>query len=589
MSTALRDRLKGAYRAAVARCFSYELSASEVVLRPTPKGFSGQLSFTIFSWAKKVGKPLSEIGTSLGEALQESPWVSSYEVVHGFLNLQLEDRAWIEAVTAIEDKLPTQLPSQKILIEYSSPNTNKPLHLGHMRNNFLGHALSRIFEALGHKSYQVSLVNDRGIHICKSMAAYLREGGGEVPDDPTQGDHLVGKYYVRFEQIFQQEVAELQKAGKTKEDALTESPIMQEARRLLRSWEAGDPSVHKTWQQLNSWVYQGFESTYKRMGIRFDKTYYESKTYLLGKELIEEGLKRGIFYKKEGGAVAVNLSEEGLGEKILLRSDGTSVYVTQDIGTAELKYKEYPFDCSLYVVGDEQNHHFRVLFAILKQLERPYAARLSHISYGMVDLPSGKMKSREGTVVDADQLLDDLEKMAAQQTQRLGKLEDMPLAEQLELHKLLAVGAVKYFLLKVHPSKRMLFDSAASLDLHTSTAAFVQYTYARIAALLRRAQQEGIRPSKEAPPQQLSAEEQAVVAQLIDYPEEVAAAATAYDPSLVIQYVYELSRRYNRWYETHPIFKSSHLQPWRLWISARSHWRLRHGLSLLGIAAPERM
>lgn len=592
MPSILEQHVRKALKKVLQEDFNYDASEQELLLRPTPKEFSGQLSCILFPLAKKIAHPLPQLGKTIGEALlAEQALVAGYELVQGFLNLQLQDAAWIKAAAQLRDHLSAAPPQRRILIEYSSPNTNKPLHLGHMRNNFLGDSLARILEALGHKTYRVNLVNDRGIHICKSMVAYLRDGGTKQPSHSCKGDHWVGSYYVRFEQLFQQEIAELQQQGLSPTAAAAASPIMQEAQQMLLAWEQEDKEVRRCWKQLNNWVYEGFDATYTRLGICFDHTYYESDTYLLGKDLVEEGLQRGLFYRKSDEAVAVDLEKEGLGEKILLRADGTSVYITQDLGTAELKYKDYPFDTSLYVVGDEQNYHFKVLFAVLKCLGRGYASDLRHISYGMVDLPSGKMKSREGTVVDADTLLDELEQMAAEKTKLLGKTEALSEIEQKQLHQALALGAIKYFLLKVQPSKRILFDPDASLDVHAVTGTFVQYTHARISALLRRAQTEGIAPAAGLFPEQLTAEEQALIAELLRYGEQVQAAAAAYDPSILAQYLYELARRYNRWYETHPIFKSAEasLRPWRLWLCARSQWRLEHGLSLLGIHAPIRM
>ena len=583
-----KDHLKVLYKRALYDCFDYEASDELLSIRPTPKNFEGHLTFTVFPLAKVLKRPLSELGEVVGKALLRAPEVARYELVAGFLNIQLEDSAWIKAAATLRDQIRAHEP-QRILIEYSSPNTNKPLHLGHMRNNFLGNALARIWEALGHTSYQVSLVNDRGIHISKSMTAYLSEGKEQKPKDPTEGDQFVGNYYLRFEQIFRKEVDDLRKQGRSTEEATKESEIMQRARHLLRAWEDNDPEVRRIWKMLNEWVYKGFASTYERMGIHFDKTFYESETYLLGKKVVEEGLEKGLFYRNKDGAIAINLEEEGLGEKILLREDGTSVYVTQELGTADLKRRTYDFDRSLYVVGDEQNYHFQVLFALLRRLERPYAHQLEHISYGMVDLPSGKMKSREGNVVDANDLLDTLEEMAEAKTQQLGKVEHLGVDERARLCRSLALGAIKYFLLKVHPKKRILFDPEASFDLHASTAAFVQYTHARIAALLRRAVKEQLTPSPLPLPQTLRQEEQALLAHLLDYEEEVEAAARAYDPSIVVQYVYELGRRYNRWYETHPIFSQRSVASWRLWLSERTKWRIQHALSLLGIEAPEQM
>ena len=569
--------------------FSYKVKEGELQIRSTPKHFEGQLTLTLFSLTKEVKKSLPEVGASLGDVLKESKLVDSYQVVQGFLNLHLCDRVWIEAASELEEKLSEQLPKQQVLIEYASPNTNKPLHLGHMRNIFLGDSIARLLEALGHQVWRVNLVNDRGVHICKSMAAYLCEDGDAEPSPNCKGDHFVGHYYVRFEEIFRKEASEAQERGLEKKAAEAESSIMQQAQQLLRAWEENDPKVRALWKKLNSWVYEGFDLTYRRLGTSFDKTYYESETYLLGKEVIEEGLKKGVFYRKETGAVAVDMVEEGLGEKILLRSDGTSVYITQELGTADLRAKEYTFSSSLYVVGDEQNYHFKVLLLLLRRLEREYVDKVQHISYSMVDLPFGKMKSREGTVVDADTLLDELEQLAVKKSQVLGKTSELSTQEKSKLHQQLALGAIKFFLLKVHPNKRILFNPEASLDVHAATGTFVQYTYARICTLLQRVEEE--LSSSSDLPSCLQLEEQALIEQLLCYEEEIEAAAAAQDPSIITQYVYELARRFNRWYETHPVLKagSPSLRQWRASLASRTQWRLQHGLSLLGIEAPTRM
>lgn len=483
---------------------------------------------------------------------------------------------------------------RNVMVEYSSPNTNKPLHLGHLRNNFLGYSVSEILKANGHEVMKVNLVNDRGIHICKSMLAYEKMGNGETPESSgIKGDHLVGKYYVLFDKAYKEQVDELVAQGMDKEEAKKKAPLMLEAQDMLLKWEQGDEHVVNLWKMMNSWVYAGFDETYRTIGVDFDKYYYESQTYTLGKERVEEGLQKEVFFKKDNGSVWVDLTDEGLDEKLLLRADGTSVYITQDLGTAELKYNDFPYDQSVYVVADEQNYHFQVLKATLKKLGKPYAEGIYHLSYGMVDLPSGKMKSREGTVVDADELVQEMVDTARQQTEELGKIEGFTAEEAQHLYHTLAMGALKYFLLKVDPKKRMLFNPQESIDFRGNTGPFVQYTHARISAILRKAGEMGI--SVDAASFEnfgnLHETEQEVIIQLVNFPAVVKEAGNLYAPSIIANYAYELAKSYNRFYQEISIFNETDEQArnFRIALSAMVARFVRESMKLLGIEVPERM
>ena len=544
-------------------------------LMPTREDFEGTHSFPMHAVSKALGAPPNELASSLGGALLEIlDEVESYEVVNGFLNLSLRPTAWLAEAQRLlaEDANVFIRRNTRVMIEFSSPNTNKPLHLGHLRNNFLGESVARILEKVGYDVVRTSLVNDRGIHICKSMLAYQRYGQGETPQSSgIKGDHLVGKYYVLFEK-------------KVKEDE-TLKPAVEE---MLREWEEGDEEVIKLWKEMNGWVYGGFEETYQVMGVRFDKTYYESDTYKDGKQEVFEAYKKGCVYRKEDGSYWVKTPSD---EKLLIRKDGTSVYMTQDIGTARRKYEDYRPDISLYVVGDEQNYHFNTLFALLKDWQLPYAKGLRHLSYGMVDLPSGKMKSREGTVVDADQLMADMYELAKQKTQQQGKAEQLSSKEAETLYRTLGLGALKYYLLKVQPKKRMLFDPEASIALEGDTAAFVQYTYARICALRRRAQQERLSQTKTLP-KTLGREEQKLLAHLTQYKKHWYLSAQNYDPSNIAKYTYELAKLYNRMYKACPIFSENvtkEVSSFRYLLSDKTGLVIQESLDLLGIQVPERM
>ncbi len=578
--------------------FGHNIAASQISLQPTRKEFAGSFTFVTFPYAKQAGKKPEELGEVLGSYLKENAEeIKDYNVVKGFLNLEVQEKVWLRLFRKLmEDRENgTVAPSGKhVMVEYSSPNTNKPLHLGHLRNNFLGYSVSEILKANGHRVFKANLVNDRGIHICKSMLAYRHFGNGETPESSgVKGDHLAGKYYVLFDKAYKQQVEELVESGVEKEEAKKQAPLILEAQEMLQKWEQGDEETVSLWKRMNSWVYAGFEETYRNIGVDFDKFYYESGTYMLGKERVEEGLQKHVFYRKPDGSVWVDLTEEGLDQKLVLRSDGTSVYITQDLGTAELKYSDFPYDQSVYVVADEQNYHFQVLKAILKKLEKPYAAGIYHLSYGMVDLPSGKMKSREGTVVDADELVGEMIEAARQQTEELGKIEGFSPEEAKQLYHTLAMGALKYFLLKVDPKKRMLFNPQESIDFKGNTGPFIQYTHARISAILRKAAELGI--SADAGGfdgfESMHEAEQEVIVQLVNFRGVVKEAGALYAPSVVANYAYELAKAYNRFYQEISIFNETNEEArrFRIGLSFMVARYIRKSMSLLGIAVPERM
>lgn len=577
--------------------FNHQLPAAEVTFQPTRKEFEGSHTFVTFPFLKVTGKNPEETGKLLGDFLVASVGaVADYNVVKGFLNISMSDKLWGKTLADVyADKTYGTMASHggRVMVEFSSPNTNKPLHLGHLRNNFLGDATSRILEARGYHVYKVNLVNDRGIHICKSMLAYQKWGNGETPvSSGLKGDHLIGKYYVVFDKEYKKEVDALKAKGVEEEEAKKKAPLIIEAQTLLQKWEEGDPATVALWQTMNEWVYEGFDATYRAMGVSFDKMYKESNTYLLGKDIVDEGLQKGVFYKKEDGSVWADLTSEGLDHKLVLRSDGTSVYMTQDLGTADMKYGDYPFDKSIYVVGNEQDYHFKVLFSILKKLGRSYAEGLYHLSYGMVDLPSGKMKSREGTVVDADELIREMVETAEKHTTELGKIEGFTADEAAELYRTLALGALKYYLLKVDPRKRMLFNPQESIEFHGHTGPFVQYTHARIAAILRKADQEKISLEGFDPAQmELENLEAEVIRLVAEYPERVREAAEELNPSAVANYAFELAKEYNRFYTEHSIFNEANpaKMKLRLMLSAVVARTIRSAMGLLGIDVPERM
>jgi len=583
---------------AFATLFNHTIDASELSLQPTRKEFAGNYTFVMFPYSKITKTSPEQGGAQIGEYLKShSPIVSDFNVVKGFLNISVSDQKWMEVFELlVQEEQLGQLPAngQKVMVEYSSPNTNKPLHLGHLRNNFLGFSLSEILKANGFEVIRTNLVNDRGIHICKSMVAYKHFGEGETPESSSiKGDHLVGKYYVRFDQEYKKQIGELVDQGFSEEDAKKKAPIMKEAQEMLFQWEAGVKEVIALWEKMNSWVYEGFAKTYETMGVAFDQYYYESNTYLLGKDIVEDGLQKGVFFKKEDGSVWADLRDEGLEEKLVLRGDGTSVYITQDMGTADLKYQDYEIDRSVYVVGNEQDYHFEVLFKILKKLGRPYADGLYHLSYGMVDLPSGKMKSREGTVVDADDLMQEMIDTAASHTQELGKIDGFTEEQAEELYRKLGLGALKYFLLKVDPKKRMLFNPQESIEFQGNTGPFIQYTHARISSILRKADQIGMEYEKISSDgiSAIAESEQALIILLNDFKEKIRQAGKEYSPAVVAQYLFDLAKEYNRFYAELPICNESddQMQTFRIALSAQVAKTIKAGMKLLGIEVPDKM
>ncbi|GAA4384848.1 arginine--tRNA ligase [Hymenobacter koreensis] len=593
----LEQDLKAALSTAIQQAFGAAVPAEQLTIQPTRKDFAGSFTLVTFPLTKPLGKGPEQIGQALGEWLTANePHVKGFNVVKGFLNLEIADAEWLRLLRELRTQDVNQPQNaggpQRVVVEYSSPNTNKPLHLGHLRNNFLGYSVAEILKAAGATVTKANLVNDRGIHICKSMLAYQQYGQGETPQSAgIKGDHLIGKYYVLFEKHYREQIKQLEAEGVANDVAKREAPLMRHAQEMLQQWEAGDEEVVGLWRQMNGWVYEGFDETYRTIGVDFDKFYYESETYLLGKERVEEGLQKGVFFRKENGSVWVDLKEEGLDEKLLLRADGTSVYITQDLGTAELKYQDFGYDSSVYVIADEQNYHMQVLKAVLKKLDKPYADAIHHLSYGMVDLPSGKMKSREGTVVDADELVREMMDTARQTTQELGKIEGLSEDEAAQLYHTLGLGALKYFLLKVDPKKRMLFDPQESINFHGHTGPFIQYTHARIQQLRRKAAEMGVAEEVSAGLTELHETEQEVVQALAGYRTAVADAARAYSPAVVAQYVYDLAKTYNRFYTEVPVLAETDeaKRGLRVALSAQVADTLRAGLRLLGMAAPERM
>ncbi|MFD1819137.1 arginyl-tRNA synthetase [Pseudarcicella hirudinis] len=574
----------------------FEVSENEIILQPTKKDFEGTYTFVVFPYVKTLRKSPVELGNTIGEFLKEnSGIVSTYNVVQGFLNISVSDSTWLSIFKEISaDKNFGQLPdkNETVMVEYSSPNTNKPLHLGHLRNNFLGFSVAQILAANGYKVVKANLVNDRGIHICKSMLAYQKFGKGETPESTgMKGDHLVGKYYVEFDKHYKTEIEALKAQGLSEDEAKKQAPLLIEAQEMLLKWENGETETVALWEKMNEWVFAGFNETYKKMGVSFDKMYRESNTYLLGKETVEEGLTKGVFFKKEDGSVWIDLTDEGLDQKLVLRKDGTSVYITQDMGTADLKFKDFNMSKSIYVVGNEQDYHFDVLFKIIKKLGRSYADGCFHLSYGMVDLPTGKMKSREGTVVDADDLMSEMVETARERTNELGKIEDFTSEEAEELYRTLAMGALKYFLLKVDPKKRMLFNPQESIDFQGNTGPFIQYTFARISSILRKAEQLGI--SLETLPELngLHESEQEVIYLLSQFPNRIADAGREYAPSLIAQYAYDLAKAYNRFYNEVSIFNETEedLVRFRLAFSKITGETIQKAIALLGVGVPSRM
>lgn len=578
---------------ALTTLYQYEM---DITLQATRKDFEGSHTFVVFPLVKALKKSPAEIGQAIGDYLvQNLPFVAGFNVVQGFLNIVLTDQAWISTFQSILDHPVDRLPKRNasVMVEYSSPNTNKPLHLGHLRNNFLGHSMARILEANGWDVVKACLVNDRGIHICKSMIAYARLGNGETPESSgIKGDHLAGKYYVLYDQLFKKEVEELVAQGIPEEEAKKKAPILLAAQDLLVQWEQQDPEVISLWKKMNGWVYDGFKQTYDLIGVDFDTTYYESDTYLLGKELVEEGLAKGVFYQKPDQSVWIDLTEEGLDHKLVLRGDGTSVYMTQDLGTTDLKFADHPTEKSIWVVGNEQDYHFQVLFAILKRLGRTYADGCYHLSYGMVDLPTGKMKSREGTVVDADDLVKEMIETAEETTRSRGKIDDFSPEEASNLFKMLALGALKYFLLKVEPKKRMLFNPQESIDFQGNTGPFIQYTHARIQSILRKAQaQDIVVPQVVSTDLHLTGSEVALIQLLNDYPNQLAKAGLEYAPSILANYAFDVAKQFNSFYAECSVLNEANLEirNFRLALIDQVAKTLKKSMYLLGVNVPERM
>ena len=575
---------------AVSDLYQAEMPACEFNLQETRKEFAGQITVVTFPIIRFSKKSPEVTGEELGAFLQNViPDVVAFNVIKGFLNLSISDSYWINSLEQAANYQATA-NGKKVMVEYSSPNTNKPLHLGHIRNNLLGYSVAEILAASGYEVIKANLVNDRGIHICKSMLAWQKFGNGETPESSgLKGDHLVGKYYVLFDKAYKAEQELLVAQGKTEEEAKKQAPLIVKAQAMLQAWEAGDEAVLSLWKTMNTWVYAGFEQTYTTLGVDFKKYYYESNTYLLGKDCIEEGLKKGVFFKKDDGSVWIDLTADGLDEKLVLRADGTSVYITQDLGTAQLKYDDFGMDESIYVVGNEQDYHFKVLFLILEKLGKTWAKGLYHLSYGMVDLPSGKMKSREGTVVDADDLLAEMVATAKQRTEELGKVEGFTEDEKANLYRMIGLGALKYFLLKVEPKKRLLFDPNESIDFQGNTGPFIQYTHARIQSVLNKANY-GV-AAKTNYSGTLTSSERDVLVCLSQYPALLQAAATEYSPALVANYTYELAKLYNKFYHEEIILKleDEELKAFRLALSAATAKTIKKAMSLLGIQVPDKM
>lgn len=573
----------------------YDVTIESVEFQATRKDFEGDITVVIFAFLRQIkGNPV-EIGTKIGEYLKENvAEIADFNVVKGFLNLVLTDSYFISNFNTIH-RTPnfgfvTPKPNEKaVMVEYSSPNTNKPLHLGHIRNNLLGYSVAEIIKASGKNVYKTQIINDRGIHICKSMLAWKRFGNGATPESTgLKGDKLVGNYYVAFDKAYKEEISQLISEGKTEEEAKKEAPILLEAQEMLLKWEAGDEEVVTLWKTMNGWVYAGFDQTYKELGVDFDKNYYESNTYLLGKDVVASGLEKGIFYKKEDGSVWIDLTEEGLDEKIVLRGDGTAVYMTQDIGTAIERFKDYDLDELVYTVGNEQDYHFKVLFLILEKLGFEWAKNCYHLSYGMVDLPSGKMKSREGTVVDADDLMFEMTNTAREISQDLGKLEGYSSEEKEFLFKTIGLGALKYYILKVDPKKRILFNPEESVDFAGNTGPFIQYTYARIQSILRKATFDY---SQEITNITLHEKERSLIKQIQLYPEVIQNAAINHSPALIANYTYDLVKEYNSFYQSVPILGCENEQEKiiRTQLSSKVSEIIKSAFKLLGINVPERM
>ena len=603
----IEDKLVASVISGLKALYGQEVPEKMVQMQKTKKEFEGHLTLVVFPFLKMSKKGPEQTAEEIGGYLKANdPAVAAFNVIKGFLNLTIASATWIELLNEIQADEQYGLmqvtdASPLVMIEYSSPNTNKPLHLGHVRNNLLGNALANIVAANGNKVVKTNIVNDRGIHICKSMLAWKKYGNGETPETSgKKGDHLVGDYYVSFDKHYKAEVKELMAKftaqgmsdDEAKAKAEAESPLMQEAREMLVKWEAGDPEVRGLWEMMNNWVYAGFDETYKKMGVSFDKIYYESNTYLEGKEKVMEGLEKGFFYKKEDGSVWADLTAEGLDHKLLLRGDGTSVYMTQDIGTAKLRFADYPINKMIYVVGNEQNYHFQVLSILLDKLGFEWGKSLVHFSYGMVELPEGKMKSREGTVVDADDLMEEMIATAKETSQELGKLDGLTQEEADDIARIVGLGALKYFILKVDARKNMTFNPKESIDFNGNTGPFIQYTYARIQSVLRKAAESGIVIPEQIPTGiELSEKEEGLIQMVADFAAVVKQAGEDYSPSIIANYTYDLVKEYNQFYHDYSILREENeaVKVFRIALSANVAKVVRLGMNLLGIEVPSRM
>ena len=603
----IEDKLVASVISGLKALYGQEVPEKMVQMQKTKKEFEGHLTLVVFPFLKMSKKGPEQTAQEIGEYLKANdPAVAAFNVIKGFLNLTIASATWIELLNEIQADEQYGLmqvtdASPLVMIEYSSPNTNKPLHLGHVRNNLLGNALANIVAANGNKVVKTNIVNDRGIHICKSMLAWKKYGNGETPETSgKKGDHLVGDYYVSFDKHYKAEVKELMAKftaqgmsdDEAKAKAEAESPLMQEAREMLVKWEAGDSEIRGLWEMMNNWVYAGFDETYKKMGVGFDKIYYESNTYLEGKEKVMEGLEKGFFYKKEDGSVWADLTAEGLDHKLLLRGDGTSVYMTQDIGTAKLRFADYPINKMIYVVGNEQNYHFQVLSILLDKLGFEWGKSLVHFSYGMVELPEGKMKSREGTVVDADDLMEEMIATAKETSQELGKLDGLTQEEADDIARIVGLGALKYFILKVDARKNMTFNPKESIDFNGNTGPFIQYTYARIQSVLRKAAESGIVISEQIPAGiELSEKEEGLIQMVADFAAVVKQAGEDYSPSIIANYTYDLVKEYNQFYHDYSILREENeaVKVFRIALSANVAKVVRLGMNLLGIEVPSRM
>jgi arginyl-tRNA synthetase len=591
----LIDNIKQSAAEAIAKVYDKHVAAEEILINETKPEFEGDYTLVTFSLAKLIGKKPDEIAQDLGDAMvKNNSLFTDFNVIKGFLNLRVNQAFFVDFLHTNwnEKQFGTFEPNgKKVMIEYSSPNTNKPLHFGHLRNIFLGYSVANIFKATGYEVIKANLINDRGIHICKSMVAWLHYANGATPESTgIKGDHLVGDYYVKFNDIHKIQIDDLISQGVPKEDAEKKTPILIEAQELLRKWEAGDAETMALWKKMNDWVYAGFRITYNRMGIDFDAMYYESDTYLLGKKIIEKGLANGVLFKKDDHSVWIDLTADGLDQKLLLRGDGTSVYMTQDIGTANLKYSDYSMDTSVYVIGDEQNYHMQVLKLIMQKLGEPGADGIYHLSYGMVELPTGKMKSREGTVVDADDMIDEMTAIAKKNTEELGKVDGFTTDELDTLFDTLGMGALKFYLLRVDPKKRMIFNPQESIDFHGFTGPFIQYTHARICSILRKAKAEEVDHTIESGGP-LTNNEKGLLALLEQYPAALLQAAHEYNPSVVCNYIYRIAKEFNSFLVDHSVLKAEEdsVKAMRLKLCYLTRHILAHGLGLLGANAPERM